>query len=52
MCVCAIGSNTRETPIHGTNQEGINDIMSDGYEVNDDILPAHDNKPIPKVDNY
>ena len=43
----AIRYDARKTPIHATNLEGINDLMVDGYEVDDDRLPATKNKPIP-----
>ena len=36
----------RETPIHATTQENINDFLEVGYEVNDDRLPDQNNKPI------
>ena len=41
-----IVSYARETPIHETTREGINDLLDDGYEVNDDRLPDQNNKPI------
>ena len=37
--VVAIGSDSYENPIHATNREDINDLLDDGYEVNDDRLP-------------
>ena len=42
----AVESDACETPIHATTREDINDILADGYEVDDDILPAPDNIPI------
>ena len=47
----SIGYDSRETPIHATTQEDINALLSDGYEVDDDRLPAPKNKPIPTGDN-
>ena len=44
--VVSIGSDARETPIHKTNQEYINDILDSGHEVDRGILPDPDNKPI------
>ena len=43
----AVGSDARKTPIHATTLEGINDLLDDGHEVDDDRLPANENKPIP-----
>ena len=40
-------SDACETPIHETSREGINDLLADGYEVDDDIIPALENKPSP-----
>ena len=45
-----IGSNGCENPMYATNQEDINNLLSDGYEVGDDRLPSSDNKPIARVD--
>ena len=42
-----IGSNSSETPIHATTQEGINDLLDDGHEVDYDRLLDTNNKPIP-----
>ena len=42
----AVKSNARETPIHATTREDINALIVDGYEVDDDRLPDHDNTPI------
>ena len=36
--------NARDTLIHATTQEDINALLEDGYEVDDDIFPAADNK--------
>ena len=47
----AIVSDARETPIHETKLEGINDLLDDGYEVYDDRLPYPENKPIPTGNN-
>ena len=46
----AIGSNARETLIHATTQEGINDLLDGGHEVDYDRLLDTDNKPIPTGD--
>ena len=46
----AIGSDACETPIHETNREVINNLLSDGHEFDDDIFPALKNKPSPKGD--
>ena len=46
----AIVSNSCETPIHATTQEGVNYLLVDGYEVDDNILPTPNNKPIPTDD--
>ena len=35
----------RENPIHETTREGINDLLADVHEVDDDRFPAPDNKP-------
>ena len=48
----AIGSDARETPIHATTREVINDLLDDGYEVDDDIFTAPENKPIPAGDTH
>ena len=40
-------SDKRETPIHETNRQNLNDILSYGYEVDYDRLPYPENKPIP-----
>ena len=41
----AVESDAHETPINGTNREDINALLSDGYRVHDDRLPAPENKP-------
>ena len=46
----AIISNSPDTPIHATNQEGTNDLLDDGYEFDDDRLPYPGNKPTPRGD--
>ena len=43
----AIISNACETTIHENNQEGINDLLDEGYCVDDDRLPSNENKYIP-----
>ena len=43
----AVGYDARDTPIHETTQEGINDLLADGYEDDDDRLPAPEKKPSP-----
>ena len=48
----AIGSDARETPIHETTWEGINDLLVDGDEVDDDRIQSPEKKIIPKGDNY
>ena len=45
-----MGDFSRETPIHATTQEDINDLLDSGPEVDDDILPALENKHIPTGD--
>ena len=35
-----------ETPMHANTQENINALLADGYEVDDDRLPAPGNTPI------
>ena len=47
-----IGSDARETLIHETTQEGINNLLDDGHEFNDYRLPDPDSKPRCKVDTY
>ena len=37
-----IGSNDHETPIHENTREGINDLLDNGHEVDDDRLPDPD----------
>ena len=39
------GKYQRETPIHTKTREGINYLLEDGYEVNDDQKPAPYKKP-------
>ena len=34
-----------ENTIHANTQENINALLADGYEVDDDILPATENTP-------
>ena len=46
-----IGSYARATPIHKTAREGINDILDDGHEVDDDGFTDPENKSIPTGDN-
>ena len=47
-----IGSDARETPIHATNQDDINYILDDGYEVDDDRLPYPEkNSPLQAILN-
>ena len=41
----AIGSYASETPIHETNKEDINDLLSSGHEVDDDRPPAPKKNP-------
>ena len=48
----ALKSNARETPIRENKREDTNALLEDGYEVDDDILPATKNKPIPTGDTY
>ena len=36
-----------ETPMHANTQENINALLADGYEVDDDRLPAPENKHSP-----
>ena len=45
-----IGSDARETLIHETTQEGINNLLDDGHEVNYYRLPYPKNKPSRTVD--
>ena len=40
-----IVSDTHETPFQETTREGINDLLADVHEVDDDILTAPDSKP-------
>ena len=40
-----VKSDARETPIHATTREDINALLADGYEVDDDRLPAPKNTP-------
>ena len=47
-----IGSDSCETLIHADNWEGINDLLDDSYEVDDDRLLDPKNKFIPKGDIY
>ena len=47
----AIVSNARDIPLRETTWEGINDLLDDGYEVNDDRLSDLNNKPTPIGDN-
>ena len=47
-----IGSDARETPIHETNKEDINDLLDSGHKVDYDRLPDLDNKPSPAGDAY
>ena len=47
-----VESNTYETHIHATNQEDINDLLADGYNVDDDIIPDPDKKTSTKSDTY
>ena len=44
-------SDAHETPIHATNLEGINDLLGDGYQVDDDRLKDPDNKSRPASNN-
>ena len=46
----AIGFDAFEIHIHATNQEGINDLLADGHEIYDDIIPNPENKLNPKGD--
>ena len=41
----SVESDARETPIHATTREDINALLADGYEVDDDRLPAPENTP-------
>ena len=41
----AVKYDAIETPIHATTREDINDLLADGYEVDDDRLPATDITP-------
>ena len=49
-CEFVIGSDARETRIHETTQEDINDLLDSWYEVDDDRLPDSQNKPSPTGD--
>ena len=46
-----IGSNACETPICETTLEDINELLSDGYEVDYDWLQTIDNKLSPTGDS-
>ena len=35
----AAESNTHDTLMHTTSREDINDLLMDGYKIDDDILP-------------
>ena len=49
----AIGSDASETPIHETNQEDINDLLSSGHEVGNDRLPDPKKNPsLQEILNY
>ena len=39
----AVESDSRDTPIHATTVEDINDILAYGYKFDDDRLPAPEN---------
>ena len=41
----AIGSDSRETPIHATTREGKNDLLYDDHKVDDDRLPSPKKNP-------
>ena len=41
--------DTRETPMHATTREYINPLMTDGYEVENDRLPAPEKNQAPEV---
>ena len=41
----AVELDSHETPIHVTTRDDINDLLLDGYEVDDDRLPSPKNKP-------
>ena len=41
----AVESDDYENPIHATTQEDINPLPVDGYEADDDIITAPNNKP-------
>ena len=45
VVVVVVEYNSRETPSCATNQEDINDLLSDGYRFDNDIIPAPKNKP-------
>ena len=42
----------RETPMHARSWEGINVLLTDGYEVNDDQNSEPENKPSNIGDTY
>ena len=41
----SVDSKACETPIHATTWEYINSFLEYGYEVDDDIISAPNNKP-------
>ena len=45
----AVEFDASETPIHATTREDINDILADGYKVDDDRFLALENKPSASV---
>ena len=51
-CEFVIGSDARETRIHETTQEDINDLLASGHEVDNDRTPAPKEKLSPTGDNY
>ena len=40
-----VESDSFETPVHENNWEGVNSLLVEGYEVDDDRFPTPDNKP-------
>ena len=38
--------------MHEINSENINNLLADGYEVDDDKLPAPEEKPSARCDTY
>ena len=48
----AVKSNAHETSIRVSNLEDINALLEYGYEVDDDKLPAHENKTITTGKTY